>query len=30
MEAGTKRLAGVTAPAANTDNVKELRLEAKT
>ena len=29
MEAGKKRLAGDTARAANTDEVKELRLEAK-
>jgi transposase len=29
MEAGKKRLAGDTARAANTDEVKELRREAK-
>ena len=29
MEAGERRLAGDTARAANTDEVKELRLEAK-
>lgn len=29
MEAGEKRLAGDTARAANTDEVKELRREAK-